>query len=49
MEETAFHSFLKPPVSRSISLTNDLPFGVAVWKITLDAEAQRFFKVITAA
>ncbi|CAG9531321.1 unnamed protein product [Cercopithifilaria johnstoni] len=43
-EETAFHSFLKPPVSRSISLINDLPFGVAVWKITLDAEAQRFFK-----
>ncbi|KAM3724049.1 Transmembrane protein [Dirofilaria immitis] len=44
VEETAFHSLLKPPVSRSISLTNDLPFGVAVWKITLDMEAQRFFK-----
>ncbi|MCP9259030.1 hypothetical protein DINM_002011 [Dirofilaria immitis] len=41
VEETAFHSLLKPPVSRSISLTNDLPFGVAVWKITLDMEAQR--------
>ncbi|EJW77601.1 hypothetical protein WUBG_11489, partial [Wuchereria bancrofti] len=44
VEETAFHSLLKPPITRSISLTNDLPFGVAVWKITLDAEAQRFFK-----
>ncbi|EJD75483.1 transmembrane protein [Loa loa] len=44
VEETAFHNLLKPPVSRSISLTNDLPFGVAVWKITLNAEAQRFFK-----
>nr|CRZ22666.1 Bm2436 [Brugia malayi] len=44
VEETAFHSLLKPPVTRSISLTNDLPFGVAVWKITLDREAQRFFK-----
>ncbi|VDK82735.1 unnamed protein product [Litomosoides sigmodontis] len=44
VEETAFHSFLKPPISRSISLTNDLPFGVAVWKISLDAEAQKFFK-----
>ncbi|VDO33505.1 unnamed protein product, partial [Onchocerca flexuosa] len=44
VEETAFHSHLKPPISRSISLTNDLPFGIAVWKVTLNAEAQRFFK-----
>ncbi|VBB31847.1 unnamed protein product [Acanthocheilonema viteae] len=44
VEETAFHNLLKPPVSRSIPLTNDLPFGIAVWKITLDAKAQRFFK-----
>uniref|UniRef100_A0A0R3S3C4 Ribophorin-2 n=1 Tax=Elaeophora elaphi TaxID=1147741 RepID=A0A0R3S3C4_9BILA len=44
VEETAFHSFLMPPVSRSISLTNDLPFGVAVWQVTLDTEGQKFFK-----
>uniref|UniRef100_A0A915Q3R3 Transmembrane protein 131-like N-terminal domain-containing protein n=1 Tax=Setaria digitata TaxID=48799 RepID=A0A915Q3R3_9BILA len=45
VEETAFHNLLQPPVSRSVSLTNDLPFGIAVWKVALDAEAQKSFKV----
>lgn len=44
-EETAFHSLLKPPLSRSISLTNELPFDVAISNITLGTAAKKSFEV----
>uniref|UniRef100_F1KQA2 Transmembrane protein 131 n=1 Tax=Ascaris suum TaxID=6253 RepID=F1KQA2_ASCSU len=42
-DETAFHSQLEPPVSHGVSLTNNLPFGVAAWNISLGANARRSF------
>lgn len=44
-DETAFHSQLEPPVSHGVSLTNNLPFGVAAWNISLGANARRSFVV----
>ncbi|VDM37502.1 unnamed protein product [Toxocara canis] len=42
-DETAFHSQLEPPVSHGVSLTNNLPFGVAIWNISLGANARKSF------
>jgi hypothetical protein len=34
-DEAAFHVGLKPPLVRSLLLTNRLPFGVAIWNVSL--------------
>jgi len=44
-DDTGFHESLQPPVVRSVSLTNHLPFGIAVWKIVLAKAGRTAFSV----
>uniref|UniRef100_A0A7E4ULZ0 TMEM131_like domain-containing protein n=1 Tax=Panagrellus redivivus TaxID=6233 RepID=A0A7E4ULZ0_PANRE len=43
-EEVAFHSKLKTPVRRGVSLTNHLPFDIAIHNVSIDEKARAVFK-----
>lgn len=36
---------IRPPHQRTVRLYNDLPFGVAIWNVSLSPDAQEFFSI----
>ncbi len=44
-DATGFHESLQPPIARSVLITNRLPFGVAIWNISLPGRARSAFSV----
>uniref|UniRef100_A0A914HW42 Tetraspanin n=1 Tax=Globodera rostochiensis TaxID=31243 RepID=A0A914HW42_GLORO len=44
MEATAFHQGLDPIVHREVTITNSLPFGLAIWGIKLAKNAKDAFQ-----
>uniref|UniRef100_A0A183BL57 TMEM131_like domain-containing protein n=2 Tax=Globodera pallida TaxID=36090 RepID=A0A183BL57_GLOPA len=44
MEATAFHQALDPVVHREVTITNSLPFGLAIWGIKLARNAKDAFQ-----
>lgn len=43
--ETTFHDLVEPPVSRSVTLNNGLPFGIAIWNVSVAPNAMGSFTV----
>ena len=43
-EDVAFYYKLKTPVYRGVSLTNTLPFGIAIYNVSIDENAADVFK-----
>jgi hypothetical protein len=44
-KDAAFHRDVQPPAKRSVSLHNNYPFGLAIWNVSIEKEAQNYFKV----
>jgi len=44
-DDIAFHHKLVPTITRSVRLTNTLPFAIAIWNASVVGDARNAFEV----